>query len=246
MLRSEIEDWCGTGWPHKWPKPEAAAGLDDSHGLRRRRAGRRQPRRLSTTTPPSCRSALGLRAEQLADRARRSRRRVSVAHTVVRRTGRSDNPLVRLGDPAYHRTMVPGAEPEVLREYRHLLRTASADWQETAHRHALMALGPQGRGRLLTELQRLLLAGTRLGGDDVHALARLVVLAERRSPRILLDGLPRDLRDDLAAAVVGSPVGAMLRRRHRRLGRPRPRPPTRPAPRPRLPPALVRAARDAR
>src|SRR6478735_8904631 len=107
--------------------------------------------------------------------------------------------------------MVPGAEPEVLREYRHLLRTASADWQETAHRHALMALGPQGRGRLLTELQRLLLAGTRLGGDDVHALARLVVLAERRSPRILLDGLPRDLRDDLAAAVVGSPVGVMLR-----------------------------------
>ena len=107
--------------------------------------------------------------------------------------------------------MVPGAEPEVLREYRHLLRTASADWQETAHRHALWALGPQGRGWLLTELQRLLLAGTRLGRDDVHALARLVVLAERRSPRILLDGLPRDLRDDLAAAVVGSPIGRMLR-----------------------------------
>ena len=73
--------------------------------------------------------------------------------------------------------MVPGAEPEVLREYRHLLRTASADWQETAHRHALWALGPQGRGWLLGELQRLLLSGTRLGRDDVHALARLVVLA---------------------------------------------------------------------
>ena len=107
--------------------------------------------------------------------------------------------------------MVPGAEPEVLHEYRHLLRTASADWQETAHRHALWSLGAPARGRLLGELQRLLLAGTRLGRDDVHALARLVVLAERRSPRILLDGLPADLRDDLAHAVVDSPVGGMLR-----------------------------------
>ena len=141
--------------------------------------------------------------------------------------------------------MEPGAEPEVLREYRHLLRTASADWQETAHRHALLALGPQGRRRLLAELHRLLLAGTRLGRDDVHALARMVVLAERRSPRLLLDGLPPDLRDDLAAAVVGSPVGRMLR-----AGidvwdghdpEPRPDPPgTRP------PPAVVPAARDAR
>ena len=61
------------------------------------------------------------------------------ALTAARRTG-DENPLVRLGDPAYHRTMVQGAEPEVLREYRHLLRTASADWQETAHRHALTAL----------------------------------------------------------------------------------------------------------
>jgi len=107
--------------------------------------------------------------------------------------------------------MVPGVEPEVVREYRHLLRTASADWQETAHRHALLALGPLPRARLLAELQRLLLAGTRLGRDDVHALARLVVLAERRTPRILLDGLPRDLRDSLAGAVVGSPTGRLLR-----------------------------------
>jgi hypothetical protein len=106
--------------------------------------------------------------------------------------------------------MVPGAEPEVLHEYRHLLRTASSDWQETAHRHALWAMGPLSRARLLAELQRLLLAGTRLGRDDVHALARLVVLAERRTPRLLLDGLPGDLRDQLARAVVRSPTGQML------------------------------------
>lgn len=107
--------------------------------------------------------------------------------------------------------MGPGAEPEVLREYRHLLRTASADWQETAHRHALLALGPRARARLLAELQGLLLAGTRLDADDVHALARLVVLAERRRPRLVLDGLPPDLVHVLAVAVVRSPVGGMLR-----------------------------------
>ena len=106
--------------------------------------------------------------------------------------------------------MVPGTEPEVLREYRHLLRTASGDWQETAHRHALWALGRAWRVRLLGELQHLLLAGTRLGPDDVHALARLVVMAERRHPRVLLDGLSSDLRDALASAVVRSPTGRML------------------------------------
>jgi len=106
-----------------------------------------------------------------------------------------------------------GADPEseVLREYRHLLRTASADWQETAHRHALTTLGGDDRAEVLAHVQRLLLAGTRLRPDDVHAVARLVVLAERRRPRLLLDGLPPALLDRLAAAVVGSPIGRMLR-----------------------------------
>ena len=43
--------------------------------------------------------------------------------------------------------MDPGADPSVLQLYRHLLRTASTDWQETAHRHALLALGPDVRQR---------------------------------------------------------------------------------------------------
>lgn len=107
--------------------------------------------------------------------------------------------------------MAPGAEPEVLREYRHLLRTASADWQETAHRHALQAIGPGPRERVLAECQRLLQTGTRLTPHDIHAVARLIVLAERRRPRTILGGLPPDLLHDLAAAVVGSPVGQMLR-----------------------------------
>jgi hypothetical protein len=107
--------------------------------------------------------------------------------------------------------MVPGDEPEVLRQYRHLLRTASADWQETAHRHALTALGPDDRAGILAEVQRLLLAGTRLEPDHVHALARLLVLAERRRPGVLLDGMRPDLLERLSTAVVGSPIGQMLR-----------------------------------
>lgn len=107
--------------------------------------------------------------------------------------------------------MAPDVEPEVLREYRHLLRTASADWQETAHRHALIRLGPRGRAEVLSEVRRLLLAGTRLQDQDVHAIARLLVLSERRRPRILLDGMRPDVLDRLAAEVVASPVGKMLR-----------------------------------
>jgi hypothetical protein len=106
--------------------------------------------------------------------------------------------------------MRPCAEPEVVREYRHLLRTASTDWQETAHRHALTFLGPAVRREVLREVRRLLLTGYRVGPDDVHDVARLIVLAERRRPRILLDGFPGVLRDRLAAAVVASPTGRML------------------------------------
>ena len=106
--------------------------------------------------------------------------------------------------------MGPAVEPSVLEQYRHLLRTASADWQETAHRHALLALGPDVRAAVLTEVQGLLLTGTRLQPDDVHAVARLIVLAERRRPRHLLDGLSQPLLRDLAHAVVTSPAGRML------------------------------------
>ncbi len=103
------------------------------------------------------------------------------------------------------------AESETLREYRHLLRTASTDWQETAHRHALTAMGPGARAEVLAEVQRLLLAGTRLREDEVHAIARLLVLAERRRPRLLLGQMRQDLLRRLAHGVVTSPIGRMLR-----------------------------------
>jgi hypothetical protein len=107
--------------------------------------------------------------------------------------------------------MRPGAEPEVLHEYRHLLRTASTDWQETAHRHALTGLGPEVRAAVIGQVRRLLLTGYRFGADDVHAVARVLVLAERRRPGTLLDGLPPDLLLTLAGAVTSSPTGRMLR-----------------------------------
>jgi hypothetical protein len=107
--------------------------------------------------------------------------------------------------------MRPRAEPEVVREYRHLLRTAPADWQETAHRHALTALGPATRAAVLAQVRRVLLTGYRFGPDDVHAVARLIVLAERRAPRIVLDGLSADLLLTLATAATSSPTGRMLR-----------------------------------
>lgn len=106
--------------------------------------------------------------------------------------------------------MGAGAESEVVRHYRHLLRTASADWQETAHRHALLALGPDVRAEVLAELRRLLLTGTRVSPDDVHTIARLLVLAERRRPRTVLDGLRPALLAALAHAVVSSPAGTDL------------------------------------
>ncbi|HPF75164.1 MAG TPA: hypothetical protein PLP55_01685 [Phycicoccus elongatus] len=106
--------------------------------------------------------------------------------------------------------MGDGTEPEVLRRYRHLLRTAALDWQETAHRRALTDLGPSARADLLGELRVLLGTGYRFGPDDIHHVARLVVRAERRAPGLLLAGLDPDLLVRLAGLVVDSPIGRML------------------------------------
>lgn len=104
-------------------------------------------------------------------------------------------------------------EPDVHRRYRHLLRTAALDWQETAHRRALNDLGTQARTRLLQHLRALLGTGYRFGEADIHHLARLIVRAERRTPGLVLDGLrDRDpaMLEHLAARVVDSPIGALL------------------------------------
>ena len=129
-----------------------------------------------------------------------------------------------------HEATAGAPEPEVLREYRHLLRTGSTDWQETAHRHALTALGAADRAAVLGEVHRLLLAGTRVCPDEVHAVARLLVLAERRRPRLLLDGMLPGLLLRLATATVASPIGSMLRAGYDVWDGEDPPPPVEPAP----------------
>jgi hypothetical protein len=84
----------------------------------------------------------------------------------------------------------PDVEDPVVRQYRYLLRTAPGDALEHAHLEALEVLSRQERAVVLATVQEQLVAGLRLGPDDVPALARLVVLGERRSPGALLQHCP--------------------------------------------------------
>lgn len=68
LLRAEIEDWCGTGWPGKWPRPKSPRGWDDSQVF----AGAA----LAAASlagqydhSPDMQEALGAAAEQLAEAA---------------------------------------------------------------------------------------------------------------------------------------------------------------------------------
>jgi hypothetical protein len=73
-----------------------------------------------------------------------------------------------------------------VRQYRYLLRTAPVDALEHAHLEALTAVGSSDREVVLRTVQDQLVSGLRLQPDDVPALARLVVLGERRSPGSVL------------------------------------------------------------
>ncbi len=68
LLRAEIEDWCGTGWPHKWPKPKSPRGWDDSQVF----AGAALAAANLAAQydhAPELQDALGAAAEQLAEAA---------------------------------------------------------------------------------------------------------------------------------------------------------------------------------
>ena len=115
--------------------------------------------------------------------------------------------------------MGDGTEPEVLRRYRHLPRTAALDWQETAHRRALTDLGPSARADLLGELRVLLGTGYRFGPDDIHHVARLVVRAERRAPGLLPRGSRSRPVGEAGGIGRGQPDRADAGGRLRHLGR---------------------------
>jgi hypothetical protein len=77
-------------------------------------------------------------------------------------------------------------EDPVVRQYRYLLRTAPVDALEHMHREALARMTHEDCAAVLQTVQQQLVTGSRLHPDDVQALARLVVLGERRSPGVLL------------------------------------------------------------
>jgi hypothetical protein len=77
-------------------------------------------------------------------------------------------------------------EDVVVRQYRYLLRNAPADAMEHAHVEALEALDENARAALLRAVQSGLVAGLRLTPQDVHPLAHLVTLGERRRPGAFL------------------------------------------------------------
>ncbi|HET6693388.1 MAG TPA: hypothetical protein VFG97_03725 [Pedococcus sp.] len=106
---------------------------------------------------------------------------------------------------------LPDEEDPVVRQYRYFLRTAPGDALEHAHLEALGVLSPQDRAAVLRTVQEQLVAGLRLEPDDVPALARLVVLGERRSPGALLRHCPAEpLRRLADAALVSEAAFGLL------------------------------------
>jgi hypothetical protein len=93
-------------------------------------------------------------------------------------------------------------EDLVVRQYRFLLRTAPLDALEAAHVEALESLGPHQRSAVLRAVQVGLVAGLRLGHDEVGRLARLVALGERRAPGAFLRASEPHVLRALADAVV--------------------------------------------
>jgi hypothetical protein len=96
------------------------------------------------------------------------------------------------------------AEDPVVRQYRFLLRTAPADALEAAHVEALPALDPDTRAAVLAAVQERLVAGLRLGPDDITRLAHLVTLGERRAPGYVVGGLDSAALLRLSEAVIAS------------------------------------------
>lgn len=96
------------------------------------------------------------------------------------------------------------AEDPVVRQYRFLLRTAPVDALEAAHVEALGALEADDRLAVLGTVQSVLVAGLRLGVDDVRAVAHLVTSGERRVPGALLTSCPQPVLRRLADKVIYS------------------------------------------
>jgi hypothetical protein len=101
----------------------------------------------------------------------------------------------------------PEERPEV-RQYRYLLRTAPFPVLEDLHRRALATLDPLIRAQVLGTVQERLLAGSDVTVDDVGPLARLLTLAEVRTPGLVLSALSEMALTRVAGAVLRLPEAA--------------------------------------
>ena len=97
-----------------------------------------------------------------------------------------------------------GAEDQVVRQYRYLLRTAPLDALQAAHHEALDHLDQPRRALVLAAVRDGLVAGQRLSPDDTGAIARLVSIGERRDPRAFLDTCDPAALHALAEAVISA------------------------------------------
>lgn len=96
----------------------------------------------------------------------------------------------------------PAQEDQAVRQYRFLLRTGPLDALLAAHHEALAGLHEDTRARVLTAVQDGLVAGQRLGPGDTAAIARLVSIGERRTPRGFLDACEPTVLRLLADGVI--------------------------------------------
>jgi hypothetical protein len=99
----------------------------------------------------------------------------------------------------------PVERPEV-RQYRYLLRTATFPVLERLHRDALTSVDPLVRAQVLGTVQGRLLAGRDLTVDDVGQLARLLTLAEVRTPGLVVSALTEMALARVAGAVLRLPA----------------------------------------
>jgi hypothetical protein len=104
----------------------------------------------------------------------------------------------------------PPVERAELRQYRFLLRTAAPEDLDRLHREALVVLDPAVRAIILRTAQHRLQTGRDLTVDDTRRLARLLTVAEVRTPGVLVPALVDIAHERLAKAVLRGTVGTDL------------------------------------
>ena len=90
------------------------------------------------------------------------------------------------------------------RRYAFLVATAEGPALRAAHEWAFGVLSTSDRAAVVASVQDHTLAGVRLTPDDIPALARLVVAAERRRSGQVLESLPTSVHVRIHATVVAA------------------------------------------